>query len=209
MAVKGQDLLIPTRKECLKLMAAHGMLPHIQEHSLLVAKVARWLASSLIAAGVSLSLDLIEAGALLHDLGKTPCLGTSLNHAAYGADILRAAGFPEVAGIVAEHIALFQDPEACEFIREAEVVNYADKRVLHTRVVPLEVRFADLLRRYGQTEPARQRILRLKDKARLLEAKLFGPLQASPQDLLVLNQSVPSPHPEVTPPLSEFRLNRD
>lgn len=191
---------VPSREECLALMTAHGMLPHIREHSLLVAEVACWLGTSLREAGVPLRLDLVEAGALLHDLGKSLCLGTDRNHAVLGAKLLKAAGFPEVAGIVAEHIALSRDPQELLGIREAEVVNYADKRVLHTRVVPLSVRFADLLHRYGKSPETRRRILHLEAKAQLLEAKLFAPLKLRPEDLLFLNQAAfpwrgqPNPH---------------
>jgi uncharacterized protein len=178
---------VPTLDECWALIKAHGMLPHIQEHSRRVAEVAFWLGAHLVEAGEPLSLDLIEAAALLHDLGKTPCLGTSRNHATWGANLLRAAGYPEVARIVEEHIALSFDPGDFSFIREAEVVNYADKRVLHTQVVPLAVRFADLLTRYGKTAEARERIMALEAKARVLEAKLFAPLKLDPEVLLHLN----------------------
>ncbi len=67
--------LLPSQVQCLALMESHGMLPHIRDHSLLVTEVAGFLGQVLLAAGFELNLPLIEAGALLHDLGKTPCLG--------------------------------------------------------------------------------------------------------------------------------------
>jgi len=42
---------------------------------------------------------------------------------------------------------------------EAMLVNYADKRVMHERVVTLSRRFVDLLERYGTTDERRHRIL--------------------------------------------------
>ncbi len=187
MAEAVPPLRLPSRAECLALMAAHGMLPHIREHSFRVMEVARHLAEALAAARVPLNLALIEAGALLHDLGKTSCLGTQENHAERGAAILTAAGYPEVAQIVREHVVLAFAPEAPRPIREAEVVNYADKRVLHTRVVTLSVRFLDLAERYGRTPQARERLTVLAARTRALEARLFASLSLTPGDLLHLN----------------------
>jgi len=180
---------IPSRADCLALMADHGMLPHILEHSLLVTEVALWLGASLVKTGLPLRLDLIEAGSLLHDLGKTACLGTALNHAAWGAEALYTAGYPEVARVVGEHVILQPDPEDPRPIREAEVVNYADKRVLHTRVVTLAARFADLKERYGKSGEAQWRLALLEEIARGLETKLFAPLSLMPLDLLKLNHA--------------------
>ena len=56
-----------------------------------------------------------------------------------------------------------QDPRP---LREAEVVNYADKRVLHARVVSLAERFADLKVRYGRTPEALVRINPMESAAR-------------------------------------------
>jgi uncharacterized protein len=174
---------IPTRQECLSLMAEFSMLPHIREHSLVVAEVAAWLGLELQAAGFPLNLPLIEAGALLHDLGKTPCLGTGMNHALWGAERLRDAGFPRVAEVVAEHIILNPAPPDPRPLREAEVVHYADKRVLHTRVVTLAARFADLRERYARTEEARRRLAVLELEAQALEARIFARLPYHPYDL--------------------------
>jgi putative nucleotidyltransferase with HDIG domain len=169
-------------------MEKHGMLAHIREHSLLVTEVGLRLGTSLSEAGFLLHLPLIEAGALLHDLGKTPCLGTAINHAEWGAEVLGRAGYPEVAQVVREHVLLQPDGHNPRSIREAEVVNYADKRVLHTRVVTLAARFADLKERYGRTEEAWNRITALEERTHRLEAKLFAKLSLDPLDLLHLNR---------------------
>jgi len=189
MTGKDRVVAIPSRPDCLALMADHGMLPHIREHSLLVTEVALRLGSSLLEAGFSLYLDLIEAGALLHDLGKTPCLGTTANHAAWGAAALDTAGYPEVAQVVREHVILQPKDGDPRPIREAEVVNYADKRVLHTQVVTLTARFADLKERYGKSAESQRRLEVLARRAQELEAKLFTPLSFKPHDLLQLNQT--------------------
>jgi putative nucleotidyltransferase with HDIG domain len=178
---------LPSKDDCLALMAAHGMLPNIREHSFRVTQVALFLGEALAAAGLPLHLPLIEAGALLHDLGKTPCLRNGQKHAEWGATVLLELGYPEVARIVKEHVYLDRDPANIKSPGETEVVNYADKRVLHTRVVTISQRFADILERYGRTPEARARLADLEIKFQVLEDKIFSPLDLSPMDLLQLN----------------------
>lgn len=187
MTGKPKELPIPSRTDCLALMEQYHMLPHIREHSFMVTEVALRLGTSLEEAGISLRLPLIEAGALLHDIGKTPCLGTSRNHAQWGAQIVTSVGYPEVADLVREHIVVSSDEGDPTVIREAEIVNYADKRVLHTQVVTLAARFADLKERYATSQEARHRLAGLEEKAQRLEAKLFFHLDFAPADLLHLN----------------------
>lgn len=163
------------------------MLPHIREHSFLVMEVAKFLGEALVDAGFPLHLPLIESGALLHDLGKTACLGTAHNHAHWGAEVLAALGYGEVAQIVREHVHLDGAHADPRLLREAEVVNYADKRVLHTRVVTLAARFADLQERYGRTPKALARIAATAIRAQALEDKLFAPLPLTSPDLLKIH----------------------
>ena len=163
------------------------MLPHIREHSFRVMEVARFLGEALAEAGFDLHLPLVTAGALLHDLGKTACLGTLNNHAELGAGILEELGYPQVAQVVREHVYIdgsIRDPRP---LREAEVVNYADKRVLHEAVVTLAARFADLKVRYGRTPEALARIQATEIRTRALEDRLFAPLRLTPLDLLRVN----------------------
>jgi uncharacterized protein len=182
-----KHIAIPNKDECLALMEAHGMLPNIREHSFAVMHVARSLGEALTDAGFHLSLPLVEIGALLHDLGKTACLGTLNNHADYGAGILEELGYPHVAQLVREHVHLYDDIVDARGLREAELVNYADKRVLHDEVVTLLDRFADIRRRYGRTPEALARIKATEIRARALEEKLFASLAVGPDELLHLN----------------------
>ncbi len=163
------------------------MLPNIREHSFRVMQVAEFLGRALVAAGFELHLPLIGTGALLHDIGKTACLGTDRNHAHLGGDLLAALGYPELAQVVREHVRLEAGAPDPRPLREAEVVNYADKRVLHDRVVSLAERFSDLEVRYGRTPEALVRIAAMAAQTRSLEAKLFAPLRLSPRDLLRTN----------------------
>jgi uncharacterized protein len=178
---------LPSHDQCLELMDTHAMLPNIREHSFRVMQVASLLGEALTAAGFDLHLPLVTVGALLHDLGKTPCLGTLENHAELGAGILAGLGYPHLAQVVREHVHLDSTVLDPRPLREAELVNYADKRVLHEAVVTLAVRFADLKVRYGRTPEALARISVTEVRARALEEKIFAPLPISPVDLLRVN----------------------
>ena len=165
---KPDFIVLPSHHQCLALMAAHGMLPNIREHSFRVMAVASFLGEALAEAGFDLHLPLVTVGALLHDLGKTACLGTLTNHAELGAGYLEELGYPHVAQVVREHVHLDVTITDSRPLREAEIVNYADKRVLHEEVVTLAARFADLKVRYGRTPEALARIQATEVRARAL-----------------------------------------
>jgi putative nucleotidyltransferase with HDIG domain len=184
-----QSAKYPTLTECLDLMTTYRMLPNIREHSERVRDVALMVAGHLAAAGVALDLGLVEAGALLHDIAKTATLHNGGEHARLGAQWLIDLGYPAVAEIVREHVWLSRNPSEPGPLREVEMINYADKRVLHNQVVTLPRRFDDLRRRYGRTPEINQRILNNEKRSLILEQKIFARLTISPDDILVLNLS--------------------
>ena len=165
------------------------MMDHIQAHSRLVSAVAVLLVDLLSENGVDLDRDLVRAAALLHDITKTRSFETRENHAATGEQVLVDLGYPEVGRIVGQHVRLDRygstgPPTA------AEVVNYADKRVLHDRIVSLETRMEYIVQRYGQHAAQRDRISRLWHLTIQLENRLFGYLRISPDQVaLQLDQN--------------------
>lgn len=174
----------PSRDFCLRLMARYGMLPNIRAHSLLVADIAELISSSLIRAGFDLSQELVAAGALLHDIGKTACLHNGRDHAREGHDICLANGLPAgLAAIVAEHVVLRDhSPEGA--FTEKEIVYYADKRVNHDQVVDLDDRLVYILGRYGRDNPQlRQAIDWNFQRCLALEQKIFSHLPFRPEEL--------------------------
>jgi uncharacterized protein len=179
----------PTLNECLDLMTAYQMLPNIQEHCFRVRDVALLVGEHLIAAGVELELPLLEAGALLHDIAKTATLHNGGEHARLGGQWLIDLGYPAVAAIVREHVWLSRNPAEPWPIREVEIVNYADKRVLHDLVVTLGQRFDDLRTRYGRTPDIVDRITTNEQRSLILENKIFARINLNPDDLLAINKS--------------------
>jgi len=176
--------LIPTKEQCLELIQRHEMLPHIVRHSRLVTRVALLIARKLNGVGQQLDLALVEAGALLHDITKTISIQTRENHAQTGGELLASLGYPGVAEIVRQHICLDPGPFDPDAVTEAEVVNYADKRVKHEEVVDIEDRFQDVLERYVQKFPGLEaRFEQVQQETRLVEQKIFSKIDISPEEI--------------------------
>lgn len=181
---------IPTVEQCTRLMDTYGMLDNIRHHSLVVARLADRIVTGLSGTERLTSVpdrNLVIAGALLHDIAKTPCLDGSCDHSREGAAICAGQGYPEIAEIVAEHV-LLQSHEPDRFrtglFLAKEIVYYADKRVRHTHVVTLEERLEYILEHYGKGDPARQRIITENfAKCQILEEHLFSFLRFSPDKL--------------------------
>jgi len=172
-------VLIPPENQCLHLLHTVNMPEHIKVHSRRVCQVALVLTDGLIAAGIDINRKLVRASALLHDITKPRSFETGENHAQTGGDYLFALGFPEVGDIVRQHVVL-DSYFAGATPNEAEIVNYADKRVLHDRVVPLNDRMRYILERYAKTAQRQELFMEIWDKTRVLEKRLFSYLAFHP-----------------------------
>jgi HD superfamily phosphodiesterase len=124
----------------------------------------------------------VFASALLHDITKPRSFTTGENHSKTGGEYLTGLGFPEVGHIVRQHVILdsYREDEAPT---EAQIVNYADKRVLHDKVVPLDDRMDYIMQRYAKTEAHRQWLMAVWELTATLEARLFDYLAFSPDQL--------------------------
>jgi putative nucleotidyltransferase with HDIG domain len=185
---------IPAPEECLRIMTVMRMQPHIMDHSRQVCRVAEFLTDALIAAGLTLDRPLITAASLLHDITKTRSLDTGENHAATGATYLASLGYRRVSEIVRQHVVLDHQnhngrPD------EAEIVNYADKRVLHDAITDLDARMTYIRERYGTTPAHRERIATLWRTTTKLERRLFNHLSFGPDELVKEMDTRSRPHP--------------
>jgi len=158
------------------------MLSNIVRHSVVVEKVAVGITKALIKAGHAFDVSEVSAAALLHDITKTRSIHTHENHAITGAQFLKALGYPRIGEIVGCHIelplALANGPLSPE-----EIVNYADKRVLHENIVALEARFEDLIARYSLTTEHTHRLQRMGRQSRRIEQKIFSAANLRPEAL--------------------------
>jgi uncharacterized protein len=163
---------IPSQEECDELMAKYCMLPNIIAHSRQVMRVSLVITDNL-KKGVSINRDLVIAAALLHDITKTRSLETRELHDQSGGELLRELGFTRVGEIVKQHVILL-DFNPQEKLEEREIINYADKRVMHDRIVSLSERVKDLIQRYGTTEKIKNLIRQRESSAYAIEKKIAG-----------------------------------
>jgi len=173
---------IPTRLECEELMAKHSMLPNIVLHSRQVMRVSIAITDNL-KDGLSINRDIVIAAAMLHDITKTRSLETKERHAASGGALLRELGFGRIAGIVEQHVIL-SNLNLKGRLEEVEIVYYADKRVMHDKIVTLDERVHDLIRRYATTEEIRDQILKNRALAFAVERKIAGFMKMDIRDAL-------------------------
>jgi len=137
---------IPSREDCLKLLASNKTPFNIICHTKKVAKFAESICDSLIGKGMPVNKDLVIAGALLHDIEKMKD-----DHANRGADLVTREGFPEVGDLIRFHgyFEINKQGKLDDLSIEQKILFYADKRVRHDNIVSLEERYADLKKRYG------------------------------------------------------------
>jgi len=186
--------MVPTNDQCYGLLNRYNVPDHIIRHSEMVRKVAVFLGDKLNRQGEDLSIPEIEAAALLHDMTKMEGFRTGENHAKTCKKLLAKLGFTRIGEIVAEHIKL-REGRNSQPLCEEEIINYSDKRVMHTRVVPLEERFADLWERYGARgldKDTAKRIVQLEDETYELENKIFSRLDFTPKEILDLMETASS-----------------
>jgi uncharacterized protein len=197
--MNAQQIMIPTETECRRLIAGMGMLENIVAHSRQVCRVSLLIVDNL--KPDALNRELIRAAALLHDITKTRSFQTHEDHAETGAQLLSEIGYPEVGRIVGQHIRLGRY-FASAVPNEAEVVNYADKRVLHDRIVPLGERMGYILEKYGREQERKRAILLLWEKTEAVETRLFAGLPFAPDDISrLLAEGSPRHLPEPDAPL--------
>jgi uncharacterized protein len=163
---------IPSQEECDELMAKYCMLPNIVAHSRQVMRVSLVITDNL-KSGVSINRNLVMAAALLHDITKARSLETREPHDQSGGELLRELGFERIGEIVKQHVILL-DFNPQERLEEREIINYADKRVMHNRIVSLAERLEDLIQRYGTTEEIKNLIRQNESQVFAIEKKIAG-----------------------------------
>ena len=182
------NMQIPTLEQCYQLMCEMKMMDHIVRHSLQVCRVATFLTQNLKEQHYRLNFDLIRAASLLHDITKTRSFKTEENHALTGGQFLAERGYREVGDLVRQHVRLDAYPDPVT-LGEAEIINYADKRVLHETIVGLDKRLEYILEKYGKRPEHQERIRWLWDKTQALEEEIFGEIAIAPEDLETLLDS--------------------
>ena len=165
-----------TEKEIRALLSGLGCNSHVQEHILAVRRLALEIADSL---KVPVKRDLVEQGAIYHDIGRAKTHG--IEHAVVGAEMARQMGLPEeVVRIVERHIgAGITKDEARELglpekdylpeTLEEKIVAYADNLLNGSEVVSFEEALERFKKLLGPEHPAVERFIRMHQEIEALK----------------------------------------
>ncbi len=160
---------LPSREQAIRLLQENNCPPQVINHCLVVTDLALEIASKLQERGQKIDLGLVEAGALLHDIGRSKT--HAVDHSLVGAQIAQTIGLPQsVIDIIKRHVGAGITEEEAEWLGwpkdnyipqtlEEKVVCYADKRIDHDKVTPIETEI-QRLQSQGYAEAA-ERVRRL------------------------------------------------
>ncbi|MDD1768185.1 MAG: HDIG domain-containing protein [Methanomassiliicoccales archaeon] len=134
---------IPSEEECIQILKDEGCNRSIIKHCCMVL-----LISVKIAERCKVDMNLVKAGALLHDVGRSRTQG--ILHSVAGADIAKSRGLPEeLVRIIRRHLGAgltWDEAKALGLPRatympetlEEKIVTHADNLVGDTNVRTLE-----------------------------------------------------------------------
>jgi uncharacterized protein len=163
---------LPSREQAIELLRENRCPPIVICHCELVAELAVEISIKLEKKGVKVNRELVEIGALLHDLGRSKTLG--VNHGVVGAEMAVSAGLPEElvriirshvgGGITANEAKVFGWPEGVyvPLTLEEKIVSYADKLIDQSKRVPIELEIKKL--RLEHKDESAERVRKLHEE---------------------------------------------
>lgn len=154
-----KEEILPDREFALELLKILKIPLSVRRHSEKVADKAIEIAQKI--KKVKVDMNLIEIGALLHDIGRTKT--HSFKHALIGGKILKQRGFSDkLVRICETHILGGLDREDAKKLGlpendylpvtiEEKIICLADKHMTGTREVSIQERFNRWFSKYGNT----------------------------------------------------------
>ena len=164
---------LPSRERALKLLIENGCSINVVNHCQAVARLALETAEILNKKGLKVDLELVEIGALLHDIGRS--MTHTVDHAIKGAEIAKKSGLPkQVVSIIKRHVGggiMANEAKALGWptddlyvplTLEEKVVSYADKLIEKGKRVSVELAIDQL---YRESKPeAAERVRKLHEE---------------------------------------------
>lgn len=140
---------LPSERQCFEILKEEGCSPKVIRHVCTVNIVAM-----IIASRIKADRDLVNAGSLLHDVGRSRTHG--VKHVSEGVTIARSRNFPEpLVRVIARHIAAglthdeakalgLPDGDYMPETLEEKIVCHADNLVSDDKVITLLEALDDL-----------------------------------------------------------------
>ncbi|MGQ9624344.1 MAG: TIGR00295 family protein [Candidatus Bathycorpusculaceae bacterium] len=139
---------LPSKEQAIQLLRKVGCSENVIRHNQAVAELAIEIAKTCKERGLNIDLELVEIGALLHDIGRSKT--HTVHHAVVGAEIAKSLGLPEqIISIIKTHVGGGITTEEAKKLGwpkniyvprtlEEKIVSYADKLIEGSRRVPIE-----------------------------------------------------------------------
>ena len=139
---------LPSREQALQFLRQSGCSRNVIKHCEAVAELAVEIANACKERGVEVDSQLVEIGAILHDIGRSRT--HSVHHAVIGAEIAESLALPDMVvsiikrhvggGIVAKEAKKLGWPMDIYVPQtlEEKIVSYADKLIEGSKRVPIE-----------------------------------------------------------------------
>lgn len=163
---------LPSREQSLKLLKENNCPNYVINHCIAVTNLALEIAEKLQIKGLKIDLQLVEAGSMLHDLGRSET--HTVNHSLVGVQIAQKIGLPiSVINIIKRHVGAGITSKEAELLGwpkdnyipqtlEEKVVCYADKLINHDSVESVDVEITKL-QKQGMFEAA-ERVSKLHEE---------------------------------------------
>ena len=165
---------LPTRQLALELLSESRCSRRVIIHCKTVASLAIQIAVACKEKGQKVIIQLVEIGALLHDIGRSET--HSVNHGVVGGNIGRGLGLPDsVVAIIERHVGGGIDIDEARQLGwpinsylpetlEEKIVCYADKLIEGNRRVPIKLTIRKLSKELGRTHRSLGRIEKLHEE---------------------------------------------
>jgi len=163
---------LPNREQAIEFLRETNCPPQIINHCIAVANYALEIARKLQEKDINLDLQLIEAGALLHDIGRSKT--HSVDHAIAGVEVAKNLGLsPSIVNIIKRHVGAGITPDEAQQLGwskdnyipqtlEEKIVCYADKRVDNDKgAVPIQTEIKRLQKAGFEQAAERVRLLHI------------------------------------------------
>lgn len=164
-------------EEALQILNEEGCSLEVIRHSRAVAEKSVEIAQKIFENGHEVNVNLVEVGAILHDVGRSRTHGIS--HGVEGAHILRDRGLEDFAPFAENHLGAGISREESRKIDipiggympeslEEKIVTYGDNLIQGDEVVTFEEAVEEFKEELGPDHPSLERFSELHEELKKL-----------------------------------------
>ena len=163
---------LPSREQAIEILRKNHCSTRVINHCQAVAALAVELSKQLETKNCKVDIELVEIGALLHDLGRSKT--HTVDHAIVGAKIAESLALPQpVISIIKRHVGAGITAQEAQWLGwpkdvyvpatlEEKIVSYADKLIDGSRKVPIDLTIKQL--QMDQKSDAAERVRKLHEE---------------------------------------------